>query len=106
MTLCFPLGISKWIPLSYSEFLGCQLTPDQTDQLLEHLDFKNFQNNPAVNNEIWKNFGLTCNEGNFIRKGEVGGWKKELENWPETEGKLFKWVEDMMESSQIVFPTK
>ena len=69
MTLCSPPRISKWIPLPYSQFLGCQLTPDQTDQLVEHLDFKNFKNNPAVNNEVWKNFGLTCNEGNFIRKG-------------------------------------
>ena len=40
------------------------------------------------------------------RKGEVGGWKKELENYPEIEEELIKWVEGRMESSQIVFPTK
>jgi len=32
--------------------------------------------------------------------------KKELEKWPETEQQLFKWVEERMESSQVVFPTK
>ena len=86
-----------------SQFLDSPLSHDQTDQLLNHLDFKNFKNNPAVNNEVWKSFGLTCNEGNFIRKGEVGGWKKELENHPEMEEELLK---EKMESSQIEFPTK
>ena len=89
-----------------SHFLDSPLTQDKTGQLVDHLDFKNFKNNPAVNNEIWKNFGMTCNEGNFIRKGEVGGWKKELENYPETEQKLLKWVEEKMESSRVVFPSK
>ena len=89
-----------------SQFLSSPLSLEQTEQLLQHLEFKNFKNNPAVNNEVWKSFGLTCNEGNFIRKGEVGGWKKELENYPEIEEELIKWVEGRMESSPIVFPTK
>jgi len=84
--------------------LEVSLTEEKITTLLDHLAFKNFKNNPAVNNEIYKSFGLTLTEGSFIRKGEVGGWKKELENIPEIEQKLNSWVEQSSKNSGISFP--
>ena len=86
------------------KFLDVELTDDKINVLLEHLNIKNFKNNPAVNNEIWKSFGMAKQEGNFIRKGEVGGWKKELEMFPEAEEKLANWVQHKMSNSEVVFP--
>ena len=39
--------------------LDVSLTEDKLATLLDHLAFKNFKNNPAVNQEFWKSFGLT-----------------------------------------------
>ena len=39
--------------------LEVSLTEEKITTLLDHLAFKNFKNNPAVNNEIYKSFGLT-----------------------------------------------
>jgi len=33
------------------KFLDVELSQEKVEQLKEHLDFKNFKNNPAVNNE-------------------------------------------------------
>ena len=87
-----------------AKFLEVELTDDKINILLEHLNIKNFKNNPAVNNEIWKSFGMAKQDGNFIRKGEVGGWKKELEMFPEAEEKLTNWVQHKMSNSDIIFP--
>ena len=87
-----------------SKFLDVELSQEKVEQLKEHLDFKNFKNNPAVNNEIWKSFGLANQEGNFIRKGQVGGWKKELEDHPQLRDSLLEWVENSCAKYNITFP--
>ena len=86
------------------KFLDVELSKEKVEQLKEHLDFKNFKNNPAVNNEIWKSFGLANQEGNFIRKGQVGGWKKELEDHPQLRDSLLEWVENSCAKYNITFP--
>ena len=87
-----------------SKFLDVELSQEKVEQLKEHLDFKNFKNNPAVNNEIWKSFGLANQEGSFIRKGQVGGWRKELEDHPQLRDSLLEWVENSCAKYNITFP--
>ena len=87
-----------------AKFLDKELSENDIQMLLNHLDFNNFKNNPAVNNEVWKSFGLATQEGSFIRKGEVGGWKKEMEDHPEIVEKLSNWVDESLKATGIVFP--
>ena len=87
-----------------SKFLDSPLSDHQDENLVEHLDIKNFRNNPAVNMESAKGVGFMEKRGNFIRKGEVGGWKKEFEEFPELEKSFNSWVADNMASSNVVFP--
>ena len=55
-----------------SKFLEAPLTQDQVERLVEHLDIKNFRNNPAVNvTDVGKKLGMMTGPGNFIRKGQV-----------------------------------
>ena len=55
-----------------SKFLESPLTKGQVEQLVDHLDIKNFRNNPAVNpTDMWKSVGAMTGDGNFIRKGKV-----------------------------------
>ena len=87
-----------------SQFLDCSLTKEKKEQLIEHLDIKNFRNNPAVNGETGKTIGLMNNSGNFIRKGKVGGWKEEFENFPEMEKQFDAWLSEELSKSNIEFP--
>ena len=57
-----------------SKFLESPLSMEQEDRLVEHLDIKNFRNNPAVNpTDIAKSLSFMSGPGNFIRKGKVSG---------------------------------
>ena len=87
-----------------SKFLNSPLTDDQVEQLAEHLDFKNFKNNPAVNLEDGKIFGFASKEGSFIRKGQVGGWKEEFKEYPDMESEFNEWLDKQMVNSKIQFP--
>merc|ERR1711936_149922 len=78
------------------EFLDCSLTKEKKEQLIEHLDIKNFRNNPAVNAEMGHSFGFFNNTGNFIRKGAVGGWKEEFENFPDMEKQFDAWLSEQL----------
>jgi len=90
--------------LKVCDFLESPLSETQITTLIDHLDIKNFRNNPAVNNEGFKATGLADKSGNFIRKGEVGGWKKEFEDFPEMEEEFNSWIEKMMSNSKVTFP--
>ena len=55
-----------------SKFLEAPLTPEQVERLVEHLDIKNFRNNPAVNpTDLGKIVGFMTGSGNFVRSGKV-----------------------------------
>ena len=54
-----------------SKFLNCTISESEVGKLLDHLDIKNFRNNPAVNNEWGKEMGVMSKEGTFIRKGNA-----------------------------------
>ena len=87
-----------------SKFLDSSLTQEKKEQLIEHLDIKNFRNNPAVNAEIGKTFGFMNKTGNFIRKGKVGGWKEEFENFPDMEKQFDAWLSEQLKQSNVEFP--
>ncbi|KAI8434546.1 hypothetical protein MSG28_003094 [Choristoneura fumiferana] len=56
-----------------AEFLGKEVTSEQTQKLCEHLDIKNFRNNESVN-PTWLNATGNAGEEGFIRQGKTGGW--------------------------------
>jgi len=87
-----------------SQFLESPLTKEQVDSLVEHLDIKNMRNNKAINpTEELKSIGQMSGDGNFIRKGEVGGWKKEFADFPEIEKELYKWVEQHVAATPVPY---
>ena len=86
------------------EFLEVSLNEEQINKLIDHLDIKNFRNNPAVNMEIGKDLGLFSREGNFIRKGQNGGWKEEFAECPELENEFNNWIDNQMKISNVQFP--
>jgi hypothetical protein len=52
------------------KFMGKQMSEAQIDHLAEHLNIRNFRNNPAVNYDLVKEVGmLNSGEPAFIRKG-------------------------------------
>lgn len=64
-------------------FLGKNLDEDQIDQLTKHLSFDSMKNNPAANCEhilgtVALSHNLTKDQGVFIRRGIVGGYKEEM----------------------------
>ena len=58
-----------------AKFLGKQVTDEKVEALVDHLSFKKMKNNSAVNREDRKATKVFTNNGNFMRKGEVGDWK-------------------------------
>lgn len=86
-----------------SDFLGKELSEEQVNNLVVHLDIKNFRKNPAVNLEFGKDLGVANQEGSFIRKGQVGGWKEEFQDFPEMEKEVNNWVEENMKKSKVQY---
>lgn len=61
------------------------LSDDQVDDLAKHLSFSSMKDNPSVNNERYaseerqrNNFDNNDDSLRFIRRGEAGAWKKEM----------------------------
>ena len=86
------------------DFLQCSLSETEMEKLLDHLDIKNFRNNPAVNRKDQQKSNVFSKDGSFIRKGKVGGWREEIKNYPDLERECDSWYESQVKSSGIVFP--
>lgn len=84
-----------------ADFLEVSYTPDQEAALLKHLSFECMRNNPMTNFESeYKEAGRE-KECQFIRKGEVGTWKKEM---PEEIRSMFEeWTEENLEDTDFPF---
>lgn len=84
--------------LKVSQFLGKTITPEQLQQLKSHLSFDNFKKNKSVNGENKKRIGLYKTDGEFIRSGNINGWKEyftkemdiEADQWIEKNLKLIE----------------
>lgn len=75
----------KGVILRTAQFMGKKLSPEQVDELTAHLSFSNMKNNPTINGEDFikevkekHEMPEDDPELTFIRKGQVGGWKKEM----------------------------
>ncbi|KAG8261490.1 hypothetical protein J6590_070895 [Homalodisca vitripennis] len=75
----------KGVILRTADFMGKKLSDEQVEELVFHLSFANMKNNPAINGEDFikevkekHDMPEDDPELSFIRKGQVGGWKKEM----------------------------
>ncbi|XP_044758929.1 uncharacterized protein LOC123316773 [Coccinella septempunctata] len=61
-----------------ADFLGKKLTPEQLQNLLDHVDIKKFRENKSLNNDHLVDAGLYVknDDFSFIRKGKTGGWRE------------------------------
>lgn len=84
-------------------FLGKTLTDPQVEILAKHLSFQSMKENPALNHaeELLMNFQESNNEGGFMRKGEVGRWKVEMND--DLIEKFDKWTLKHTEGTGLTF---
>ncbi|XP_022188003.2 LOW QUALITY PROTEIN: sulfotransferase 1C4 [Nilaparvata lugens] len=86
-----------------SNFLEKPVTEEQTEQLMNYLDIRNFKNNPAVNFDFLKEVGiLNSGEQGFVRKGKNNGWSEEFT--PDLIERADKWIKDNLERTDLRFP--
>lgn len=90
--------------LKCAEFLNLKnnLTEMEMEKLLEHLNFKNMQKNPAVNLEQLQllNTDNSINK-RFIRRGEIGDWKNYFT--PELSEKFDRVIDEKFNGTGLEF---
>lgn len=86
-----------------SEFLGKPLKGDDLPKLLDHLNIKNFKNNPAVNGKDLIDVKVLA-EGaqGFVR---LGSTEKNSELTTEMAEKIDKWINENLKDSDFRFRT-
>lgn len=82
-------------------FLGKTLSEDQLEKLTRHLTFENLSQNAAVNKEDGKMSGAFHENGNFMRKGETGDWKRHFS--PELSRQISEWSEINLRGTDLSF---
>ncbi|KAM7360712.1 sulfotransferase 1E1-like [Cochliomyia hominivorax] len=65
------------------KFLNKTITPQIMEKMLKHLSFEEMKNNPKTQHiwefeQIRKKLGLPYEHHNFVRKGQIDGYKEEL----------------------------
>lgn len=76
-----------------AKFLDCQLDESKMDLLLDHLNIRNFRNNPAVNSQELSSVGiLNKSQDGFVRKGAVGGSDNEFRMVPGLLERAEMWI--------------
>lgn len=80
-----------------------ELSPEQMDQICDHLKFDKMQSNPAVNLDpvINSNNKISNNNVKFIRKGQIGDWKNHLS--PELSEKIDQWTRKNTDGTGLEF---
>nr|CAD7448559.1 unnamed protein product [Timema bartmani]CAD7457250.1 unnamed protein product [Timema tahoe] len=86
-------------------FLGKRLSDNQVDSLSHHLSFDSMKKNRSVNYEevveINRRFNLIPAEGDFMRAGQVGGWKGKM---TEQQVEQFdQWTEEHLDGTGLCF---
>lgn len=101
--LKFPLQNLKETIKIVADFLGKTLTPDQLQQLEDHLRFDNFKKNEAVNNTLERDLGLqNPNEQSYIRNGKICDWEGYFTEEMNSEADL--WIENNLKLVNMKFP--
>ena len=55
-----------------ADFLGKKLTDEQVARIKEHCEFENMKENPAVNYNLFSNFGVKTKDAKeMLRRGNV-----------------------------------
>ncbi|XP_011068913.1 PREDICTED: estrogen sulfotransferase-like [Acromyrmex echinatior] len=93
----FPKAIKK-----VAKFLDKTYTDEEINKVTNHLNIKNFRNNPMVNFSELKDCGI-IKDNSFIRKGGNGNWQDIFT--PELEGKIEKWIEENLKDTDLRFPS-
>lgn len=85
-----------------ADFIGCtkELCDLDIEKMLQHLNFKNMQKNPAVNLSTVLPSSDAKN-AKFIRRGEVGDWKNYFT--PELSAKFDRVIEEKTRGTGLVF---
>ncbi|KAM7350263.1 sulfotransferase 4 [Cochliomyia hominivorax] len=78
-----------------AKFLDCSLELTKMPDLLDHLNIKNFRNNPAVNSQELTSVGvLNKFQDGFVRKGVVDGSNNEFLQVPGLLERAEKWIDE------------
>ncbi|CAG0887192.1 unnamed protein product [Darwinula stevensoni] len=84
-----------------SDFVGCPLTDDQTEAIVEHTSFDLMKSNKSVNMEnIDDMMGLKTQE--FIRQGKAGGWRARLTH--EQNCHFNEYIQEHLAETGLYFP--
>lgn len=74
----------------------------EIEKLIDHLDIKNFKNNPMVNSDDLVDCGIMFEKGNFVRRGICGEWKETFT--PELDAEADEWIADNLMDCDLKFP--
>ncbi|EFN66998.1 Sulfotransferase 1C4 [Camponotus floridanus] len=92
----FPKAIKK-----VAKFLGKTYNDEEINKVADYLKIENFRNNTMVNGSDFKACGI-IDEGNFVRKGGINGWKDLFT--PELNKRADKWIEKNLRDTDLRFP--
>jgi hypothetical protein len=85
-----------------SRFLGKPLKDEDLPKLLDHLNIKNFKNNPAINGKNLIDVKILSSEAQgFVR---LGSTEKNNELTTEMAEKIDKWIEENLRDTDFRFP--
>ncbi|CAB3228658.1 unnamed protein product [Arctia plantaginis] len=85
-----------------ADFLGKNLTSEETERLCNHLSVKNFKNNKSVNQEWLREHGMLESNECFIRKGKSGSWRDYFDE--EMTEQAERWIKDNLRDTDLRFP--
>lgn len=84
-------------------FLEKTLTNEQVERLADHLQIKNFKNNPSVNYDNLKTIHMVRPQAQgFVRSGKSNEWSKEYT--PELKERVLKWIAENIKDLEFSFP--
>lgn len=92
--------------IKIANFLDKKLSDNDLNKLEEHFKIENFRKNKSVNNDHFIELGIASKnkEHQFIRKGEIGGWKKYFT--PELNAEVDKWIQENLKDTDLVLPDR
>ncbi|GLH03813.1 Sulfotransferase [Gryllus bimaculatus] len=86
-----------------ANFLKKETSTEDIEILCQHLDIKNFRNNPSVNFSVFKEVGmLTEGEQDFIRKGKNGSYNDLFDL--QLLVRANAWINKHLQNSDLHFP--
>uniref|UniRef100_A0A0K8VZS8 Estrogen sulfotransferase, testis isoform n=2 Tax=Bactrocera latifrons TaxID=174628 RepID=A0A0K8VZS8_BACLA len=89
------------VVLKLAAFLNRKISAEGLKNLIQHLDIKNFRDNPSVNGSEMADVGvLLKGEAGFVRKGG-NGKREELLNETDLKNRMDQWIHENMAKINI-----